>query len=206
MGRSSGYVETTSFKMDVNIPLTEQNDGNPSIVHTATTSGLFTMCFTYRGTDGTDFIDAKGGYGCSDALFGLFTTSTCKFAGDNTLNVSLGSIKRSDIQPYPAKMYPISAIAELVCVGDASLAVVSTFIYTPLDGDSAGVVATSIPGLGVAVKYNGDMINNVGRAETFTTGTNTLSFEFAPVKSTQTSQNIRTGDFTSDIVMIITLQ
>lgn len=149
----------------------------------------------------------KTGIMCQDANPTPDVPVSCQLDGGNALDVSMGTIQKGEIPLFSDARPIVSKNLGVTCTGDSELDTVTTFKYTSLD-DVASAVATNVRGLGVAIQYNGTPIA-AGKElpGTFTAGTNSIKLDFAPVRSsTVASSDIVTGDFTGDIVMVITLQ
>lgn len=132
---------------------------------------------------------------------------SCHLDGGAQLNVPLGTIRRSDVPLVGHAGAGVSKTIGVTCSGDSALDTVTTFKYTALSGEPSAV-ATSTDGLGIAVDYNGAPIGSgQGVPGSFASGANTITLNFTPVRSTTVpASQIATGDFTSDLVMIITIQ
>lgn len=132
---------------------------------------------------------------------------SCHLDGGTQLNVPLGAVRRSDVPLVGHAGAGVSKTIGVTCSGDSALDTVTTFKYTALSGEPSAV-ATSTDGLGIAVDYNGAPIGSGQEVPgSFASGANTITLNFTPVRSTTVpASQIATGDFTSDLVMIITIQ
>lgn len=148
---------------------------------------------------------------CPDAHMLPTTPSDCYINEASDLNISMGSLERSDIptEPDPNNVMTKTSSVSVLCTRDATTAVVTRFNYTPVSVSSHNLVSTGIDGLGVAIYYKGTLIEN-GQSlpvENFETGFSYIELKFIPVRDRSTAvKNIATGDFSADAVLEMTEQ
>lgn len=168
----------------------------------------FNMCFTLVSDDGAEW-SARQGTECSDAHILGETPSVCSLNYNEDLTVALGTLERSSIPDrIGASSSTVKKSIPVMCSGDAALNVSIKFQYTPLSIGGSQAAKTSTGGLGVAIFYDGKaMSTSDSKSLSLGNGVNQIDLEFAAVRDPEMSaEQIATGDFTADAVLILTEQ
>lgn len=147
---------------------------------------------------------------CADAHDLPDNPSTCYLNYQETLNVDLGMLERSEIATlaHSGDKGNVIKPVQVLCVRDGGVTVTITFKYTPILVNSVGVVSTTNPAVGVAIIYKGKTVQpSSSFKETFSSGYTTVNLEFEAVRDqTVPIAQIPTGAFTANAVMIMTEQ
>lgn len=164
------------------------------------------ICITLISPDGKEYAPKGSGWFCQDVVELPSTppaNSKCTFNSDNELNVSLGSLERSEIATNAQSGPSVSKTFPVVCTGDKAHSFYMSFMYTPGSIGGQEIVSSSTSGLGVAILYGGKVMGpkNWSRVD-FLSGSNSLTLEFRAVRDSN-ERLIKTGDFKANAVMVM---
>lgn len=201
---SNGHYDSSSAALNTSETISSQN---PIFRYGTGTDipPLSAICYTFHDiSSGTDYKTAATRT-CQDGNILPDHPLNCTINEGSSLTIPLGTIKRSALETLPNAKYTISKTINVTCEGDKAINTETTFKYNELDDDS-GASSTSTAGLGVAIQYQGKPVSPSHMiSDEFQPGTNAIKLAFAPIRSSKVATNeIATGDFTSDVVMIIT--
>jgi len=131
---------------------------------------------------------------------------TCTLDKGGDILIPMGTIHRGGLLPTPSADSTVDYNLNVDCTGPGDVTVNSTFTYDLLTANSMGSAAsTSVPGLGISMKYNDTLINNGTKIPTvFQSGLNTIKLSLSPVRADNiSSSSIPTGEYQSSVTMTI---
>lgn len=215
---SDTHASSTMAYIDASIPINDQDitvssstvDGGSYSGYTATT------CYVLKDSSGVQYtFTGTGACGKIDSQVNPLPPEPqgfkCSLDGSASIDVSLGDIDRSKIGTVPGSTEGISKTISMTCTGQGTGNFNYTFSYTPMSVGDNQLISTSTVGhgstssLGVALFMNGTLVKpDVAIARTYSTGTQTETLKFEPIRDPATSATyISTGGFTASAVLII---
>lgn len=205
---------TTSAYFDENIPLSEQDvtvSGSDRLV-TVSPTMQYTFCYELVDEAGKHY-SASGTDWCHGGSDPLPPTppqppTSCTLNNGNPLNVSLGTLERSQLPTVPGTGSMTAKPVDVECTGGIDVTVSMKLNYTPITISGTETVKSSSNGLGVAIIYNGAALKTTDDTPvTFVTGSNSLDLSFQAVRDpTVEVGDIPTGAFTASAVLVMTQQ
>lgn len=166
-----------------------------------------TECFTLVDTNGTEWTTDSERM-CSDGKVLPDYPSVCSINQGADLDVSLGALERSDIATSPLTSDTVKKSVNVLCTGDAAIDVKMTFDYTPISIGGKELIGTSIPNLGVALIYDGNVVDPTSSFQiSYQPGSTPLNLEFEAVRDPSVPvSEIHAGEFTASATLILTQQ
>lgn len=145
---------------------------------------------------------------CSDGNSLPAKPAACYLNYNNDLDVQLGTLERENIAKQPQTTPTTKKSISVLCTRDAGTTVKMQFQYTPLNIDGQSLVKSSTDGLGVAIIYNGKVMSLLDEVTlNYSVGYSNLDLEFEAVRDPKIKlEDIKTGAFTANAVMIMTEQ
>lgn len=169
-----------------------------------------TACLTLIGSNGVNWKGAPGTIvrTCSDANALPDTPALCYINYGSPLDVYLGTTERRDIATAPSKGAGSKYKATVLCTRDSRVDVVTRFDFEPIVVNGAELVKTTASNAGVAIFYNGTLVDTATRInESFEQGNTDTEYEFQLIRDPNVSVGeVTTGDFTAVATVIMTLQ
>ncbi|EGT0664406.1 hypothetical protein JAF83_004644 [Citrobacter werkmanii] len=168
------------------------------------------FCYTFVDSSGREW-SAPSMITCQDANKLPESPAMCYLNSSEDLSVTLGRLERGSIATAPAMgaSTNVKKDVPILCTGDASTTVSTTFQYTPLTFNGHEVISVKNSGFGVAVFYKGLLVgpSSVPITETFAPGYTSRKFEFQAVRDPNIAlKDIPTGNFSASATMVMTQQ
>jgi len=167
-----------------------------------------TGCVTIVDSLDVEWRFGNNGLVCGDAHALPNIPAKCYVNFGEDLNVDLGTLERASIATRPQTTPTVKKQVSVLCTRDAGVTLKMQFQYTPVDIGGQSLVKTSTNGLGIAVIYNGIVMSPTHTVtQTYGLGYTNFDLEFEAVRDPNMKlQEISTGDFTANAVMIMTEQ
>ena len=163
-----------------------------------------TICYTFMSSDGHEWA-SDADRTCQDARMLPEDPQICGINSGNNLDVSLGTLESNKIPTVPDASGSVKKSISIQCQGNASLKAKVSFKFTSISVSGNTVVASSNPGLGVALFYQDRLVKpDTAFDLSVPSGGSTITLGFQGIKDT--TQSLTGGDFSADAVMIITQQ
>lgn len=152
---------------------------------------------------------SNGAFFCQDTLTLPDTGSTCYINHENSLDVNIGILERSEIQTNAeSSNHHVEKEFTVLCTRDAGTTATVQFEYASLSLINGDAIKSTANGVGVIMKYNGEYVKlNKTFTKTYAPGYTYETLDFYAVRDSSTPvQDIPSGDFTASAVMILTIQ
>ena len=210
ISRSSSFVDSANkWQLVPDKSLNMQNLDAGGASTSMTIPYDFNMCYTFVDDAGREWSTGDR-WDCADGRALPLQPVTCSINAGGALDVAFGDVDRNILGSSIIKGSASNILKSVavVCNGDLSASLTTTFEFTPMVSGSQQSVQTSTPGLGVGIIYNGGVVNTTDEyTATYAPGTTTVNLEFGAVRDNKVSSGgIATGEFNASAVMIMTQQ